>query len=235
MINTTAQAVETTAKLLRLARVLEENYKHNIDHKMDLKHFEKELKVLKDFNLKILRTDDEKKAFWINLYNILIKYLIVKLELKGSLLQKPWLFFRPKVRVNDILFSLDDIEHGILRSNKKAKIAIFNQISPWSNKLPYICSTLDYRIHFALNCGAKSCPAVNFYEPENIDIQLDLAEFNFCKDNFVIDNKSKTLKASEIFKWYRKDFGDSYLDNPDYKEYSVMFKKYDWQVGLFYN
>lgn len=32
-----------------------------------------------------------------------------------------------------------------------------------------------YRIHFALNCGAKSCPPIAFYKPRQMDRQLEMA------------------------------------------------------------
>ena len=34
---------------------------------------------------------------------------------------------------------------------------------------------IDFRIHFALNCGAKSCPPIAFYSYDKINDQLDLA------------------------------------------------------------
>ena len=32
----------------------------------------------------------------------------------------------------------------------------------------------DYRIHFALNCGAKSCPAIRIYSAKDLDRELEL-------------------------------------------------------------
>ena len=40
---------------------------------------------------------------------------------------------------------------------------------------------MDYRIHFALNCGAKSCPAISFYSAKTLDQQLTTAENNFIE------------------------------------------------------
>ena len=42
---------------------------------------------------------------------------------------------------------------------------------------------LDPRIHFALNCGAKSCPPIRVYSPPNLDSQLNRAAASFlCAD-----------------------------------------------------
>lgn len=53
------------------------------------------------------------------------------------------------------VYSLDDLEHGLLRGNKPhpstGKTA-FHQGDP---RLQFVISELDPRIHFALVCGAK--------------------------------------------------------------------------------
>jgi hypothetical protein len=51
-----------------------------------------------------------------------------------------------------------DIEHGVLRGNKKHPAPIyFNNI--WSNddERNKIKLKVDFRIHFALVCGSKGC------------------------------------------------------------------------------
>ena len=44
-----------------------------------------------------------------------------------------------------------------------------------------VVSPLDPRIHFALVCGAKSCPPVRVFTPENLDAGLDAAAAAFCE------------------------------------------------------
>ena len=42
---------------------------------------------------------------------------------------------------------------------------------------------LDPRIHFGLNCGAKSCPPIRVYSPKNLDSQLNRPAASFlCAD-----------------------------------------------------
>lgn len=61
-------------------------------------------------------------------------------------------------------FSLDDIEHGILRCNKKHPTSGAVAFSISDPRLPFVLHLpLDPRIHFALNCGAKGCPAIRAY------------------------------------------------------------------------
>ena len=69
---------------------------------------------------------------------------------------------------------------------------------------------LDPRIHFALVCGARSCPPIGFYEAEQIDFQLQLAAESFINSSQVkILPQEGTVLISKIFKWYKSDFGGS--------------------------
>jgi Protein of unknown function, DUF547 len=40
---------------------------------------------------------------------------------------------------------------------------------------------MDKRIHFALVCGAKSCPPIRVYTPDELDEGLDAAAAAFCE------------------------------------------------------
>ena len=67
---------------------------------------------------------------------------------------------------------------------------------------------LDNRIHFALNCGAESCPPVLFYTADNINVELNIATNNFVNSSEVKYDKSRnSLHISKIFHWYKGDFG----------------------------
>jgi hypothetical protein len=68
----------------------------------------------------------------------------------------------------------------------------------------------DPRVHFALNCGAVSCPPIHDYDPVHLDQQLDMATRNFLENEqgVRIDVTNRTVYLSSLFKWYRKDFGD---------------------------
>lgn len=45
---------------------------------------------------------------------------------------------------------------------------------------PQAITPLDPRIHFALNCGANSCPAIKVYSPQNLELGLASAAAAFC-------------------------------------------------------
>ena len=180
--------------------------------------------ALSNFPLEILINDTQKNAFWINVYNGLTNYVILKEPIKKQMKEVEGIFRKKLVTINGIPFSLDDIEHGVLRRNARKKLSDDHPI------LPLMVTQLDYRIHFALNCGATSCPAIAFYTPDNLEAELAMAEEAFVEAYFLVDDLAKTIRCSEIFKWYREDFGGRFLDDVGYVGFGVSFFVYDWGV-----
>ena len=116
----------------------------------------------------LLVTDVQKKAFWINIYNA---YTQLTLKETPQTYQNRGEFFRAKIiSFNDVSLSLNQIEHGILRRHKVVWGGGYIT-SLFKNKATKVLMVdeLDYRIHFALNCGAKSCPAISFYSENNFN------------------------------------------------------------------
>jgi hypothetical protein len=175
--------------------------------------------------------DQQKKAGWINLYNALTCYWIVNYKLKGSMLASFPVYFLPKMRIGGLKFSLDDIEHGILRKNQRAPHKLWRQFRKPDVRNTMSIKDEDYRIHFALNCGAISCPAISSYNEKDIENQLFMAEQSFVSQEFHVNREKKTISASAIFKMYQKDFKKNYVRDPSYKGFKVHYKKYDWTIG----
>lgn len=68
---------------------------------------------------------------------------------------------------------------------------------------------VDPRIHFALVCGAKSCPSLSVFRAEDISESLTVAARSFLADpsNFHVDPDAGVVAVSSLFKWYGGDFG----------------------------
>jgi len=144
-------------------------------------------------------------AFWINVYNALALHAIVAVGIRRSIRELPLFFTRVSYRIGGFLLSLDDIEHGILRSNRRRP---FPPLRPFGGLDPrgvLALDPVDPRIHFALNCGARSCPPVGVYRAQAIEQQLDLAARNFINQAVALDGAGR-LACSRIFRWYRRDF-----------------------------
>lgn len=189
---------------------------------------------------KQLATDAEKKAFWINLYNAFTQIILQK---DPKRYQSRNDFFSDKqIEVAGKRFSLDDIEHGILRRSRiKWSLGYLNK--PFLGKMEKALrvDTLDYRLHFALNCGAKSCPPIAFYVSDKIDQQLDLATKAYLSGEAAYDKEKNTVYLPAIMNWFRADFGGkkgmrTLLKEtgiiPEEKKPKIRFKKYDWNLFL---
>lgn len=187
-----------------------------------------------------LTDDNHKKAFWINLYNA---YTQVMLSGDPALYQQRNVFFGSRrIAVAGRHLSLDDIEHGILRRSKiKWSLGYLNKLFPSAFDRKQRVATLDPRIHFSLNCGAKSCPPIAFYTPEQLDRQLELATKTYLKGESRIDTASNIFYLPTLMSWFRRDFGGKkgmknilahvgmLLPGQDA---TIKFKKYDWNLFL---
>ena len=161
---------------------------------------------------------EEKMAYWINAYNAFTIKLIVDNYPTKSILNfdggKTWDVKR--IKLGDKKYSLNQIENDILRPQFK-----------------------DARIHFAINCAAKSCPPLHnrAYTADNLEATLEART-----KAFVNDVKHNTLTASKaqvskIFDWYGADFGDlkkylnKYADTQLKSNATVTFNEYNWDLN----
>lgn len=199
---------------------------------------------LKNTNLDDLRatvkTDNDKKTFWINLYNA---YTQVALKNNPEQYKKKGQFFGSKqIEIAGHLFSLDDIEHGLLRRSKiKWSLGHLNKLFPDRIEKQLRVDKLDYRLHFALNCGAKSCPPIAFYKAETIDKQLNLAAKAYLKSETEYDETGNNIKLPALMSWFRRDFGGKKKMTELLKHFSIIpadknpiikFNDYDWTLYL---
>jgi len=146
-------------------------------------------------------------AFWINVYNALAVHAIVALALRRTVWEVLNFFGRVSYRVGPVVLSLDEIEHGILRGNRRRVLPPWPVFRRGDARLAQAVEPPDPRIHFALTCGARSCPPVGIYRAPAIDDQLELATRSFVNSEITLDDHGR-LVCSKLFKWYRDDFGD---------------------------
>ena len=168
-------------------------------------------------------------AFYVNVYNawtiklILSAYPDIKsIKDLGTLFKTPW--EKSIVRLSTGIFTLDDIEHKILRPQFK-----------------------DPRIHFVVNCASISCPPLRSepYTAEKLNDQLEDATRLFLNhpDNYRLEGSN--FYVTRLFKWYGEDFKNDvigfYLNyaNEDLKArlraagktLTVRYLKYDWGLN----
>lgn len=178
-------------------------------------------KVVDEADLKGL-SDVERKAFYINAYNLtLIKAILLAYPCQSPN-DIPGIFDGAKHKVAGKYMTLNDLENETIRKE-------FD----------------DARIHFALVCGALSCPVIinTAYSPASLDEQLDqqtraaLNDATFLK----VDHGALKAELSQIFKWYAADFGNNnkeligfinkYRKDQIPLDYKLSYYTYDWTLN----
>lgn len=193
----------------------------------------------KDSLLHELSDDEKILAFWINIYNTKVQYILKK---DASKFKDRGSFFKEKqISIAGELVSFDIIEHGILRKSKsKLSLGYLSKIRISKFERQFRIKRVDARIHYALNCGALSCPPIVSYHSNKINEEL-----NASTDDYL----TKYCKISEccievpvLFSWFRADFGGkkgikkflnrfAIIQKID-KNKELKFLTYDWTLAL---
>ena len=133
-------------------------------------------------------------AFWVNAYNALVIKGVIDHYPTTSVRKVKWFggfFSRLKFQVAGKTYTLNQIEHGIIRTE-----------------------FVDPRVHFILVCASTSCPPIenSAFSAEDIEERLETATFNFVQnpEQVRIDRAKRRLYLSKIFKWYDDDFREGY-------------------------
>lgn len=165
-------------------------------------------------------TDNTKKAFYINAYNLYVINLVS--------------FYYPTPSPMDITGFFDT-----KRITVAGEELTLNQLE--KNKLlkPYN----DPRFHFVLVCGAMGCPPItNFaYTPDKLEAQLEQQTSKSLNNPSFIKVSSDEVKLSQIFKWYIDDFGgnkatslefiNNYRNTAISKSSDIGYYQYDWALN----
>jgi hypothetical protein len=192
------------------------------------------------------KTRAQRLALWINTYNTLVARGISALEIRRSIWEVPDFFDRTRLRGGNLVFSLSEIEHGVLRGNRPHPLSTTAPFLAGDPRLAHAITPLEPRIHFAISCGARSCPPVRIYEPDCLDEQLDEATRAFVNREVTLE--AQTVTASPIFLWFRADFEEGpgglisflvrYLEDAPARQAilacglgDIAWRPYDWSVA----
>ncbi|MBT8218525.1 MAG: DUF547 domain-containing protein [Bacteroidia bacterium] len=157
-------------------------------------------------------------AYWMNAYNAFtVKLILDNYPLKSIMdidRGKPW--DTKWIQLGGATYSLNQIENEIIRPRFQ-----------------------EPRIHFAINCAAKSCPPLSnkAFTATNVETEMERltkAFINSTEFNKLAENK---IQLSSIFDWYAVDFGNvrqyiiRYADQPLSDKARVSFLSYDWSLN----
>ena len=191
--------------------------------KNDEAQLDKYLTYLENTNPDKSWSKNRQKAFWINAYNAYTIKLILENYPLGSIMgiqkegKTAWKF--PFVKVGGNTYTLDQIEHDILRKKY-----------------------FDPRIHVGVNCASISCPKIlnKAFTAGNIDATLEILMKEFINDSSRNKIGKKDIQISSIFDWFQQDFTKNgsvidYLNNyADLKinaKANISYLKYDWSLN----
>ena len=204
--------------------------------------YQKQLKEVSLEDLQYsLNSEAKKKAFWLNIYNA---YIQIKAKANPNMIKESRddFFSREWIVIAGEDLSFDDIEHGMLRHSQwKYGMGYIGAWFPKNFEKSLRVNQVDYRIHFALNCGAAGCPPIAYYEGDNLNEQLDIATQGFMQLNSTFNEKKNTVEVSKILSWFKGDFGGtsgildllkSYAIVPKETYPKILYKEYDWTLSL---
>ena len=172
----------------------------------------------------------ERLAFLLNIYNAATLKLFTDhypVESIKDISRFPSVWKIKIVGLFGEKYSLDDLEHKMIRKQFK---------SP--------------QIHFALVCGAQSCPQLRDepYTSARLEVQFAEQAVSFFGDTNKnrVDPDAKVVHLSPIFKWYAEDFGRTekdllrfvapYLPVKFKKDllnggFKINYTDYDWSIN----
>jgi hypothetical protein len=168
-------------------------------------------------------TKNEKMAFYINAYNVIVIRQITEYFPLKSALDKNGFFDKVRHQVGGEELTLDQIEKG--------KVII-----------PF----RDPRVHFAFSCAAIGCPELGdfAYTADNLERMLEQRTRSAINNPefIIVDPATKEVKLSMIFKWYEKDFTineatvlayiNKYRSTPIPASYTMSHYKYNWDLNI---
>ncbi len=157
-------------------------------------------------------------AYWINVYNAHTVKLIVDNYPISSIMKldggSTWMKKRVKIGTN--IYSLDQIEKQLL-------IKAFN----------------EPRVHFAVNCAAKSCPSLlnKAWTSTNLESNFERQTKQFINNSNFNKLNGKSAELSKIFEWYAADFGNvisfinRYANSPLKSNAKLSYLEYNWNLN----
>ena len=174
-------------------------------------------------------TQEQQLAMLINLYNaatlklIIDNYPVDSIKDIGGLFRKPWDI--KSLTLFGETITLNHLEHEILRKKYD-----------------------EPRIHFAIVCAAKGCPALRAeaFTADKLEAQLTDQGEQFLRDSDKnrVDASKQAVYLSKIFDWFEKDFTRDgtlieyvrpYFSPADAEQLKDGFKvkhtSYDWSLN----
>lgn len=167
-------------------------------------------------------TKEAKLAYYINAYNALALYNAVRMGIPPELDSiKTKFFYSTRFQIGGEYMSLYALENKVIRPMGEPGI------------------------HFTLNCMVRSCPRLpkEPFTAETLERDLEREARHFFNEsrNVEVDSEKKTVRFSEILRFYTEDFlkaapsliayANKYRESKIPEDFQVAFIPYDWTLN----
>jgi hypothetical protein len=168
-----------------------------------------------------------KLAYWLNTYNALVLWAMAKeypekKDRLNSLIGRYQFFMRINFKAGRRDLALNQIETNAIRKQFQ-----------------------EPRIHFAIVCASRGCPWLSrdAFTGERLEEQLEARTRLFLNQtrNIRFNSAQREVSLSQIFEWYKEDFGDSterlmafigkYRTELRQGKWKVRYIEYDWGIN----
>ena len=229
-----------TSEVLDL-NLLSENFLTRVRNNQDTNELRAQLYSTTLEELEVgLDTDEKKLAFWINVYNAYIQ--VVLSENPDKYNDRGTFFSSEQLPIAGRLISFEKIEHGIIRKSQwKLGLGMIRKWFPNKFERKLRVDNREYRVHFALNCGAKDCPPVAIYNADTLNEQLNKGTAAYLSKTSTYNKETGEVYVTSLFSWFRGDFGCKSGVKDILKEFDIIpttknidlnYKSYDWTLDL---
>src|SRR5213075_2250625 len=146
-------------------------------------------------------------AFWLNVFNAVVVRDLPELAQAQTIKEVQSFFERPRLRVAGFGYSLDDIEHGLLRGNVPKFGARRPPMKRDDPRLAHTPLAYDERMHFGLYSAGRSSPALRVFDGGEVDRDLEAATEAYLQRQVRVEEEGALVILPRQFYWYRDDFG----------------------------
>jgi Protein of unknown function, DUF547/Protein of unknown function (DUF1769) len=174
-------------------------------------HFLDKASALKDVDVYQLQ-GDERVAFLINLYHLMIMHAYLLLGPPESSFTYVNMMKMVSYQMSDDIFSLTELELNIIRGNSCYPVDFAPRYVLPKSSYGFAPTKMDMRVNFCLNSGSLSSPrSIPIYKASIIEMQFDSAAVVFLEAVKVEEDKYKLIVTlPRLFLWYAEDFGSPF-------------------------
>lgn len=146
-------------------------------------------------------------AFWLNVFNAIVVRDAAELAQVRDPREVESFFESPRANIGGLAYSLDDIEHGLLRGNVPKFGGMRPPLRHDDPRRAYTPFAYDERMHFGLYCACRSSPPLRAFGGGMLDEQLEQATEGYLRREVRVEQQGALVILPRQFYWYAADFG----------------------------